>query len=171
MGAEWQAFFQTLTVVAVVASAALLVVLQLTASRWRRTRLKEAAAAVALGELLVPLLAGLVALMPGTPWRIGYLVAAGLAVCGLVGDVATYLRADDTADAFDDRQVQWGLPFSAAVCLSLIVFSCSSADWAVYVVAGLSVALVLSGTGRGWLLLSHVDRTGGGSSRVPTVSR
>jgi hypothetical protein len=171
VGAEWQAFFQALTVVAAVASAALLAVLQLTSARWRVTSLKEAAAAVALGELLVPLLAGLVALMPNTPWRIGYLVTGGLAICVLVGHVATYLRHDDTADTFDDRQVQWGLPVSAAVCLSLIVFSCSPADWSVYVVAGLSVWLVLSGTCRGWLLLSRPDRTAGGSSRVPTVSR
>ena len=84
MGAEWQAFLQALTVVAVVAAAVLLAVLQLSSRRWRGARLKEAAVAVALGELLVPLLAGLVALMPGASWRIGYLVAGGLAVCGLV---------------------------------------------------------------------------------------
>ncbi|WP_138735927.1 hypothetical protein [Modestobacter excelsi] len=171
MGAEWQAFLQALTVVAVVASAVLLAVLQLSSRRWRGARLKEAAVAVALGELLVPLLAGLVALMPGASWRIGYLVAGGLAVCGLVAHVATYLRHDDTADTFDDRQVQWGLPLSAALCLSLVVFSCNPADWSAYVVAGLSVALVFSGTGRAWLLLAHLDRAAAGSPHLPTVSR
>ncbi len=171
MGAEWQAFFAALTVVAVVLAAALLVVLSLTARPWRQTRLKQAAAAVAIGELLVPVLGGLVALMPGTPWRTGYLVAGGLAVCGLVGHVVAYLRQDDTADGFDDRQVQWGLPLSAAVCLSLVVFSSSSADWSVYVVAGLSVGLVVSGAVRGWLLLARLDRTAAGSPDVPTVDR
>ena len=171
MGAEWQAFLQALTVVAVVASAVLLAVLQLTARRWRGASLKEAAAASPVAELLVPLLGGLVALMPGASWRIGFLVAGGLAVCGLVAHVATYLRHDDTADTFDDRQVQWGLPLSAAVCLSLLAFSCSTADWAAHVVAGFSVALVFSGTARAWLLLTHLDRAAGAAPPLPTVSR
>jgi MFS family permease len=171
VGAEWQAFLQALTVVAVVASAVLLGVLQVSSRRWRGAGLKEAAAGVAVGELLVPLLGGLVALMPGVSWRIGFLVAGGLAVCGLVAHVATYLRHDDTADTFDDRQVQWGLPLSAALCLSLVVFSCAPADWAAYVVAGLSVALVFSGTGRAWLLLAHLDRAAGVPPHLPTVSR
>ena len=46
MGAEWQAFLQALTVVAVVAAAVLLAVLQLSSRRWRGARLKEAAVAV-----------------------------------------------------------------------------------------------------------------------------
>jgi hypothetical protein len=40
----------------------------------------------------------------------------------------------------------------------VIAFSCSGASWAVYVVAGLSVWLVLAGLAGAWLLLARAAR-------------
>ena len=167
MDTEWQAFFSALVGVAVIAFVVLLAALQLTATRWRGSPLKEAAAVVSLLALLVPLVAGLVALMPGTPWRVGYLVMGGLGVCALVWHGAVYLRREEEADAFDDRQVQWGLPVSLGVHLSLVAFSAGGAAWGLYVVAGLSVWLVCSGLAGVWLLLSRTSER----AVTPTVSR
>jgi hypothetical protein len=164
---DWQPFFAALAGVAVVVLAVLLVVLQVAANRWRGSALKEAAALLAVLALLVPLLASLVALMPGTSWRIGFLVMGGIGVCALGWHAATYLRREQEADAFDDRQVQWGLPVALGAYVSVIAFSCSTASWAVYVVAGLSIALVFLGLAGAWLLLSGTAEHRG----APTVSR
>jgi hypothetical protein len=152
---EWQAFFSALVVVSVIAYAVLLATVLLSGSRWRGSALKEVAAVLPLLAVLVPLVAGLVALMPGSPWRVGYLVMGGVGICGLGWHAATYLRHEEEADAFDDRQVQWGLPASLAVYVSLVAFSCSEATWAVFVVAGLSVWLLVSGAAGVWFLLSR----------------
>jgi hypothetical protein len=173
---EWQAFFSAMAGVSVIAFAALLATVQLASSRWRGSALKETAAVLALLTLLVPLLGSLVALMPGNPWRVGFLVMGGVGVCALGWQAATYLRREQEADTFDDRQIQWGLPVSLAAYLSLVAFSCSPASWAVYVVAGLSVWLVLAGSAGVWLLLSRTSQrpaaaTGNDRDRpTPTVS-
>jgi hypothetical protein len=177
VAAEWQAFFSALAGVTALVFVVLLAVLQVTSIRWRGTALKEVAAVLALLALLIPLLASLVALMPGAPWRVGYLVMGGVGVGALVWHAATYLRCEQDTDAFDDRQVQWGLPVSLGVYFSLVAFSCSTAAWSVYVVAGLSIWLVFAGTAGVWLLLSRTtgdrppvtgaDRDGA----APTVSR
>lgn len=158
MDSDWQPFFATMAVVAVVVLAVLLAGLQLSAGRWRGSALKEVAAVLAVLAVLVPLVGSLVALMPGASWRIGFLVTAGAGVCALGWHAATYLRREEEADAFDDRQVQWGLPLSLVGYLSVIAFSCSGASWAVYVVAGLSVWLVLAGLAGAWLLLARAAR-------------
>ena len=155
MDTEWQGFFSALAAAAAIAFAVLLATVLRTANWWRGTALKQVAAVLPLLALLVPLVAGLVALMPGSPWRVGYLVMGGAGICALIWHAATYLRHEDEADGFDDRQVQWGLPGSLVVYLCLIAFSCSGGRWAVFVVAGLSVALLVLGSAGVWFLLSR----------------
>jgi hypothetical protein len=164
---DWQPFFGAMAVVSVVVLAVLLAGLQLASSRWRGSPLKEVAAVLAVLALLVPLVGSLVALMPGTSWRVGFLVMGGAGVCALGWQAASYLRREEEADSFDDRQVQWGLPVSLGVYASILAFSCSTASWAVYVVAALSVWLVLAGLGVSWLLLGRAARP----QPAPTVSR
>jgi hypothetical protein len=163
---EWQAFFSALVGVSVIAYAVLLATVLRTGNWWRGSALKEVAAVLPLLALLVPLVAGLVALMPGSPWRVGYLVMGGVGICGLVWHAATYLRHEEEADSFDDRQIQWGLPVSLGLYLSVVAFSCSGASWAVFVVAGLSVALLVTGSAGVWFLLSRrPDVRRGGPAR------
>ena len=88
-------------------------------------------------------------------------------LCGLGWQAASYLRREEEADTFDDRQVQWGLPVSLGVYVSVLAFSCATASWAVYVVAGLSVWLVLAGLAGAWVLLARAGRP----QPTPTVSR
>jgi hypothetical protein len=152
---ELQAFFSTLASAAAIAFAVLLATVLLTTSRWRGSALKEVAAVLPLLALLVPLVAGLVALLPGTSWRVGYLVMGGIGICGLIWHAATYLRHEEETDAFDDRQLQWGLPVSLGLYFSLVAFSCSATTWAVDVVAGLSVVLLVAGSAGVWILLSR----------------
>jgi hypothetical protein len=164
---DWQPFFGAMAVVSVVVLAVLLAALHVASGRWRGSPLKEVAAVLAVLALLVPLVGSLVALMPGVSWRVGFLVMGGLGLCALGWQAASYLRREEEADAFDDRQVQWGLPVSLGVYASLVAFSCAAASWAVYVVAGLSVWLVVAGLGGAWVLLARAARP----QPAPTVSR
>src|SRR3954451_1294115 len=72
---EWNAFFTALAGAAAIEFSVAFAALSLGAGRWRVTVLRPAAVALALIQLLVPLLAALIALMPGdTSWQVGYLV-------------------------------------------------------------------------------------------------
>jgi hypothetical protein len=150
----WEPFFSAIAQVAVTAFAVLLATLQLRATTWKHSTLKRATAVLVLIDLFIPLVASIVALMPGNPWRVGYLVMGAVGICGLVWHVRTYLKHEDEADLFDDRQIQWGLPVSTVVYISLLAFSSAPATWSLHVVAGLSVWLIFSGSGGAWLLLT-----------------
>ena len=167
MDSDWQPFFGAMTVVSVVVLAVLLAALLVASSRWRGSALKEVAAVLAVVTLLVPLVGSLVALMPGTSWRVGFLVMGGVGICALGWQAASYLRREEEADAFDDRQVQWGLPLSLGAYVSIVAFSCNTASWSVYVVAGLSIWLVLAGLVGAWVLLARASRP----RPAPTVAR
>jgi len=166
----WQPFFSATAQVTVTAFAVLFATLQVRARAWKNSTLKRAAAVRALLELFIPLVAAVVALMPGNPWRVGYLVMGAVGICGLVWHVRTYVKHEDETDLFDDRQIQWGVPVSTVVYISLLAFSSAAATWSLYVVAGLSVWLVFSGAAQVWLLLSSgVDETRG-DQRVGIVA-
>ena len=153
MTSDWEPFFASLAQVAVTAFAVLLALLQVTRRTWRTSTLRAAAAALALLQLSVPLLAGVVALMPGNPWRVGYLLMGSAGLLGLVWHGRLYLRHEDEADTFDQRQVQIGLPVSLAVYFGLVAFAWNGSQTSLYVVGALSVWLLLSGPGQAWLLL------------------
>jgi hypothetical protein len=154
MSWEWEPFFSSMAQVTATAFAVLLATLQLSARQWTRSKLKRAAALLALLELLVPLLASLVALMPGDPWRIGYSAMGGAGLCGLAWHAAVYRRHESEADSFDDMQMNVGLAISAVVYILLVAFSWAPQTWSLHVVASLSVWLVFSGSTKAWLLLS-----------------
>ena len=153
MTSDWEPFFSTLAQVAATAFVVLLATLQAMSRSWRTSPLRAAAGALALLELLVPLLAGVVALMPGNPWRVGYLVLGSAGLLGLVWHGRCYLRHEDDADTFDQRQVQIGLPVSLGVYFALVAFAWNGSPTSRYVVGALSVWLLLSGSGKAWLLL------------------
>jgi hypothetical protein len=127
-------------------------------------------------QLLVPLLAGLVALMPGNPWRVGYLITGAAGLLGLVWHGRLYLRHEDEADTFDQRQVQIGLPVSLAAYFGLVALAWNGSSTSLCVVGALSVWLLLSGSGQAWLLLDVARRrvaddahgTAAGSRQTPS---
>ncbi|MGY1682291.1 hypothetical protein [Geodermatophilus sp. SYSU D01176] len=153
MTSDWEPFFSSLAQVAATAFAVLLATLQVTRRTWRSSTLRAAAGALALLELLVPLLAGVVALMPGNPWRVGYLLMGSVGLLGLVWHGWLYLRHEDEADTFDQRQIRIGLPVSLGVYFGLVAFAWNGSPTSLYVVGGLSAWLLLSGSGGAWLLL------------------
>jgi len=161
---KWHDFFIALAVAAATTFAVLLATLQVTASRWRGTALRRAAAVVALVQPLVPLVAALVALMPGgDTWRIGYVVMGSVGIGALVWHTVIYLAHESAADEFDDRQRLLGLTVSLGVYFALVVFGVKGNGPAAYVVAALSVWLLVSGSVGVWLLLSQrppTDATG-----------
>jgi hypothetical protein len=152
---EWNAFFAALSVAAAIVFSAAFVALSFGAGRWRSTALRPAAVALALIQLLVPLLAALVALIPGDrSWQVGYLVMGSVGLLGQIVYAARYLGHEDAADAFDQRQLQWWLPVSTCVYLTMLAFSAAPQVSSLRVVVGLSVWLLFSGALATWLLLS-----------------
>jgi hypothetical protein len=150
---DWEPFFSALAQVAVTVFAVLLALLQVTRRTWQTSTLRAAAAALALLQLAVPLLAGLVALMPGNPWRVGHLVMGSAGLLGLVWHGWLHLRHEDEADTFDQRQVQIGLPVSLAAYFGLVAFAWNGSPTSLYVVGALDVWLLLAGSVQVWLLL------------------
>jgi len=176
---DWESFAASLAQVAATAFVVLLATLQVTRRTWRTSTLRAATGALALLDLLVPLVAGLVALMPGGSWRVGYLLMGAAGLLGLVWYGWLHLRHEDEADTFDQRQVQLGLPLSLGVYFGLIAFAWNGSATARYVVGGLGVWLLLSGSGKAWLLLDlargrladEEDRSAARSGEMPAGER
>jgi hypothetical protein len=155
---EWTPFFAALAGAAAIVFTVAFATLALGSGRWRSTVLRPAAVALALLQLLVPLAAALIALVPGDrSWQVGYLVMGSVGLLGQMAYVARYLRDEDAADGFDQRQLQWGLPLSTCVYLSMLAFSARPQVHSPRVVAGLSIWLLVSGTLMTWLLLTWDD--------------
>ena len=158
---EWTPFFAALAGAAAIVFSVAFAALSFGAGRWRSTVLRPAAVALALLQLLVPLIAALIALIPGdTSWQVGYLVMGSVGLLGQIGFAARYLRLEDAADGFDQRQLQWGLPSSTCVYLAVLAFSAAPQVSSPRVVAGLSLWLLVSGALATWLLLlpGHSER-------------
>jgi hypothetical protein len=157
---QWHDFWTALTVAGAVAVAVLAAALQLGPRHWQRAPLRRAAAVLAVAQLLVPVVAALVALMPGADsWRVGYVVAGAAGIAVLVWHTVTYLRHEATADAFDDRQRMLALTLGLGSYFALVVFAVAGDGPAPHVVAALSVWLLVSGSGTGWALVSQTPRT------------
>ena len=155
---EWHPFFAALAGAAAIVFSVAFAALSFGARRWRSTVLRPAAVALALLQLLVPLVAALVALIPGeTSWQVGYLVMGSVGLLGQMAYVARYLRSEDAADGFDQRQLQWGLPVSTCVYLTMLAFTAGPQVSSPRVVAGLNIWLLVSGALMTWLLLSRDD--------------
>ena len=166
---EWDAFFAALAGAAAIVFSLAFAALAFGAGRWRSTPLRPTAVALALLQLLVPLIAALVALMPGDDsWRVGYLVTGSVGLLGQIGYAARYLGNEDAADGFDQRQLQWGLPVSTCVYLTMLAFSASPQVTSPRVVAGLSIWLLFAGALATWLLLApgRGDRSAAEPPRV-----
>jgi hypothetical protein len=156
---EWNAFFAALAGAAAIVFSVSFAALAFGAGRWRSTVLRPAAVALALLQPLVPLVAALVALMPGeSSWRVGYLVMGAVGLLGQISYAARFLRDEDTADGFDQRQVQWSLPVSTCVYLAMLAFTAAPQVSSLRVVAGLSIWLLCSGPLATWLLLAPGQR-------------
>ena len=156
---EWNVFFAALAGAAAVVFSVAFAALAFGAGPARSTALRPGAVARALLQLLVPLLAALIALIPGeTSWRVGYLVMGAVGLLGQVGYAARYLRNEDAADGFDQRQLQWALPVSTCVYLTMLAFSAGPQVDSPQVVAGLSIWLLFSGALATWLLLTPAQR-------------
>jgi hypothetical protein len=167
---EWHDFFIALAVAGATTFVVLVATLQVTAGRWRGTALRAATAGLALVQVLVPMVAALVALMPGEDtWRVGYVVMGSVGICALVWHTVQYQRHESVADAFDDRQRLFHLTVSLGAYFALVVFSAKGDGPSTYVVAALSVWLLVSGTVGVWLLLGQDQRSALPSS-PPTVS-
>jgi MFS family permease len=153
---EWHEFFIALAVAGATTFVVLVATLQVTAHRWRSSALRRVAAGMALVQLLVPLVAALVALMPGEEsWRVGYMVMGSVGIGALVWQTVLYQRHESVADGFDDRQRLLQLTAFLGTYFALVVFGAKGDGASPYVVAALSVWLLVSGTVGVWLLLDQ----------------
>jgi len=101
MFGEWEGFFTTVAGVSVAAFSVLFVALQVKSDRWTSSRSKTWAAMAALTELLVPLIASLISLMPAHPWPIAAWITGGFGLLVIWGTCwctsATSRRTASTA--------------------------------------------------------------------------
>ena len=177
----WESYFQVLADVCVTSFAVLFVVIQLklNADEWMIRPAKRAAAVSDMTELLVPLLAALLILIPSGPWRwaFGVTGSVGMAVClwywliyfselrrhprpeppvgGKKREVKrTVRRSGPEPDDFDSGQARLNL-------LSFAIYGCfvvaaSTGNQTLYGVSAVLCAwLVFSGTTEGWWLVTE----------------
>ena len=159
------AFYSTIAGVSAVLFALMFTAVQVREERWRGNALRTTSAVVSLVELLVVLVAGLVALMPGH--RV-YLAATIAGVCGLLSLLPRYLTYSagwSSATRYDTVQA-WFSGLSVVAYGGLLVASLpsvwetapSSPEVPLGVTLGLLTWLLVSGAAEVVGLLMFSDR-------------
>lgn len=152
MFGEWEGFFTTVAGVSVAAFSVLFVALQVKSDRWTSSRSKTWAAMAALTELLVPLIASLISLMPAHPWPIAAWITGGFGLLVIWGHLLVYQR-DKSPDRFDGVQAILSVCVSTPVYGAMIAAGFVSEPVGLYMLGGLSIWLLFSGATEGWFLL------------------
>jgi hypothetical protein len=173
---DWQDFFTTLAQVAVTAFSVMFLAMQVRASVWRGSRLLGVAAYSSLIELFVPLLAALVTLMGGHPWRIAAWLAGGLGLAMVVLHWLIYwyrpaLAPDITAKERRFHLVQLRGSLISIVVYGLIVLSAADPlGWGIHLLAAMCVWLLFSGCFEAWWLLEPQFARAEPRSAVPEAT-
>jgi len=154
MSPDWRSFFSTYAQIAVTAFSIMFLSMQVRSSVWRGKRLLSVAAYAALAELSVPLLAALICIMGGHPWRIGSLLAGGLGIGMVVIHWWVYFieRQKERPSAFDRIQIRGSL--LSLFVYGLVALSAANVhDWGLQLLAAMCVWLPFSGCYEAWWLL------------------
>jgi hypothetical protein len=110
------------------------------------------AAIAALVELLVPLLGLLIVLMAGHPWRVAAWVVGGLGMAAIAAHWVTYMRGRAIADRFDTLQARLAF-ISLTLYATFFAAGFMPSSVGLYLLAGISTWLLLSGSIEAWWLL------------------
>ncbi|WP_433598961.1 hypothetical protein ACQPXH_25130 [Nocardia sp. CA-135953] len=178
MRSEWVGFFTTVVGIAGAIFALLFVGLQLGHGRWFDDPRRKLAAESALTELAAPLFVGLIAVIPGNPWRLGAVIVGCVGISVQARSWHGHLRTFSQPQydvkyrapgSFDKSQAWLGW-LSFAVYAGLIVggfhrvtwwpngrtapvFGFVTQDFGLYLIASLCIWLVMSGVTEAWALL------------------
>lgn len=152
MSANWDTFFGAVTGASVTVFSVVFVVFQVKSAHWRSSPLKTMAAIASLTEFMVPLLASLIMLMPGNPWRIAAWAVGGLGVVAVLTHWTTFWRFRPLADQFDRGHAR-GAVISFALYTGFLSGGFMQRSTGLYLIGGISVWLLFSGAIQAWWLL------------------
>jgi hypothetical protein len=165
MSPDWDNFFTATAQVAVTAFSIMFLSMQVKSTVWRGRRLLGVAAVAALVELFVPLLASLITLMVGHPWRVAGALAGGLGLLVVVGHWVIYIleRRTETPTKFDRTQL-YGSVLSLLIYGLVTLSAFDPWGWGLSMLAAMCVWLLLSGSFEAWWLLEPKGMQGGRQS-------
>lgn len=157
MSANWDAFFGAVAGASVTVFSVVFVVFQVKSAHWRSSPLKTMAAIASLTEFMVPLLASLIMLMPGNPWRIAAWAVGGLGVVAVLTHWTTFWRFRPLADRFDRGHAR-GAVISLALYTAFLSGGFMHRSTGLYLIGGVAVWLLFSGAIQAWWLLEPTPR-------------
>jgi hypothetical protein len=158
MSQDWLNFFSTLAQVAVTVFSIMFLAMQVRSSAWRKDWLFRVVAYGSLVELFVPLLAAMVTLMGGHPWRVAAALAGGLGLGMVVVHWAVYCkyrpdRLDQSEEAKFHRLQAKGSLISLLVYGLTLISAFDPWGGGLYLMAAVAVWLLFSGSFEAWWLL------------------
>ena len=156
MKQDWIGFFQTMAQVSITVFSLMFVAMQVRHKEWRGTQLRTIAAISALVELFVPMFTSMIILMAGHPWKVAAVLGGGLGLVAVGSHWFLYRRYKEIADDFDQRQMRWSL-------LSLLAYSLlavSALGLGLYMLSGICLWLLLSGSFEAWYVLDPKGLSG-----------
>jgi hypothetical protein len=147
----WTSFFAAVVGVSAALIAIAFLVFQLKSDIWRTDTVRHFIALFTLAEFATPLVVGLIILMPSHPWRLASAIVGTGGLVMLVSYWIAYSRADEPSP-FD--RLQFRLSAISFVCyVALTGAAALPQNAGVYLVGGLSVWFLVSGSIEAWQFL------------------
>ena len=150
---EWITFFAALAGLSATIFSVMFVTFQVRPELWKDSRLRQAVATSALGELLVALFVSLISLMAGNPWRVAAMAAGAFGVMVILMHWYIFILDHAAARHFDHIQAKTAW-FSFFLYVTIFLSGFLDPTPGLYIIAGISTWLLFSGASEAWLLLS-----------------
>lgn len=164
----WMNYFTALAGLSATIFSVMFVTFQIRPEFWRYSRLRSAAAASALGELLVALFMSLIGLMAGHPWRVAALISGSFGIVVILAHWYFFVLDHVVADDFDRNQAKLGW-LSLAFYATIFVSGFLEPSPGLYIITGICTWLLFSGASEAaWLLMSHQEYTQDAERKVFT---
>ncbi|RZU76281.1 hypothetical protein EV384_4918 [Micromonospora kangleipakensis] len=147
----WTSFFSAMAGVSTALMTIAFLVFQLKSDAWRTNTLRHFIALFTLAEFATPLVISLVILMPSHPWRLASAVVGAGGLVMLVSYWIAYSRTDEPTP-FD--RLEFRLSAISLVCYVALTGAAALPEkTGVYLVGGLSVWFLVSGSIEAWQFL------------------
>lgn len=155
---DWIGFFQTMAQVSITVFSLMFVAMQVRHKEWRGTQLRTIAAISALVELFVPMFTSMIILMAGHPWKVAAILGGGLGLVAVGSHWFLYRSYREIADDFDQRQMR--LSLISLFTYSLLAVSALGQGLGLYMLSGICLWLLLSGSFEAWYVLDPKGLSG-----------
>jgi hypothetical protein len=171
----WTGFFATITGVAAALLTIAFLTFQLKATWWSHA-LRRYIAIFTLLEFGAPIIIGLIVLMPRHPWRIASIIVGITGLALLIAYWVGYAQTRTALkvvgkkpDRFDRDQILLS-PITLACSIILVASGFITERVGVYMVASVSIWLLISGSVESWRFLAPDSVTDIDASSAPTTT-